>query len=497
MIAEALVRASVEGGLLAACLWIVLKLFPAIRPSARVWLWRLVYIKFVLSALPLGPIDLYVLDPKSASAQPVAFSTPGRPAKNPAVQANGTRAETAPESGSWSGEDVATFVWICCFAGLLGAGALSIAVSRSALRGAILIPSGPVVELLDDLAEKANLPRRPLLYASSKTQTALLAAGFPSKIVLPEAMFASGDVYDLRMTLAHELSHEARKDLWWDLGARVVQSAFFFHPLIWLASQELDLARESAADEMALEITGASARRYADMLYRATVQLPRVSPLALATEPGVFGILRSRHALQRRLKAMKHFSRKPTLAKNAMSFALLALCSLALPAYRFLPMHWQQEFTLGGAHLRSVELATMMYTQDYDDVLPAVQTTHAVQFVTFPYTKSAEIWKTANPKGDQFQFSMNVAGVAMTTFPELAKTVEYHESETWPDGNRWVGYADGHVKKASSDLWDLLKPTLKTKYPRKGGLLPADYGAKWNPPTRATPASVPGMPAGG
>lgn len=133
------------------------------------------------------------------------------------------------------------------------------------------------------------------------------------------------------------------------------------------------------------------------------------------------------------------------------------------------------------SNVKQMCLATIMYASDYDDVLPYVQSTAAVRFVTHPYIKSREIFKTANPNGGEIRFNMAVAGVEMAAIPEPANTILFYESTPWPDGTRVVGYVDGHARKVPMADWERESASLKLKLPRKTKPLPADWGVKEDP----------------
>lgn len=143
------------------------------------------------------------------------------------------------------------------------------------------------------------------------------------------------------------------------------------------------------------------------------------------------------------------------------------------------PAASQQATTLSNA--KQISTAMIMYASDWDDVLPYAQSTKAVQFVTYPYVKNAEVWKTLNPNGGQFQFNMALGGVSMTDVPSPAETVLYYESNEWPDGKRAVSYLDGHAKLVSAEEWAKLKASLDLKLKKTAKPLPLNYGMDWDP----------------
>ncbi len=83
--AESVVRASWQGGVVIALVWGLSRLLPRLTPSVRCWLWRLAYLKLLLSLIGLAPISLPLLpaaDPPLAivtEATPLAQSAPSAP----------------------------------------------------------------------------------------------------------------------------------------------------------------------------------------------------------------------------------------------------------------------------------------------------------------------------------------------------------------------------------------------------------------------------------
>lgn len=129
------------------------------------------------------------------------------------------------------------------------------------------------------------------------------------------------------------------------------------------------------------------------------------------------------------------------------------------------------------SNAKQIGLAMLMYSADWDDVLPYPQSTKAVQFVTQPYVKNLDIWKTHNPNAGQFQFNMALGGVLTTSVENPNEVPVFYESITWPDGTRVVVYLDGHVRAIDRAEWDGLQQYLRPRWPREAKKpLPANWG---------------------
>ncbi|MBN1588819.1 MAG: carboxypeptidase regulatory-like domain-containing protein [Pirellulales bacterium] len=131
--------------------------------------------------------------------------------------------------------------------------------------------------LVDEMSERVGL-RRPVAMVESDRTTVPSAAGwFRPRIVLPVGHEAWSD--EVRhVVLAHELTHVARRDVFWQTVARGVAVFYWFHPLIWIAGRRLRWEREVACDDAVLRL-GERPSSYAHHLLGFAAQLAGRSPL--------------------------------------------------------------------------------------------------------------------------------------------------------------------------------------------------------------------------
>jgi beta-lactamase regulating signal transducer with metallopeptidase domain len=497
MIAEALVRSALEGGVVALIAWLVVRAFPAIRPDTRVWIWRLVFAKFLLGLIPVANVVLPILPDRyaPAPAHAIAHDHLATSATTAATGIGATPSALPPQIDPLT---IAFIVWGAVVLALIVLNAVDVVRGQRLIADAEPVRNPFAIAQFHAICHRAGLRKPPALLLSDTIESAMLIGGWSPSIVLPREILADDRTEDRKLVLAHEVAHLVRRDLWWDASTRLVQVLFFFHPAVWIAAWESSLARESAADEWALKISGVSAHGYADMLFRATVQLPVRSPLALSREPGVLGMLESHRALERRLKAMKHFTKEPTSNKWLASAGLTLLAFTILPAYRLAPANWFQDQTAAGKNLKQLGVALLYYTSDYDDVLPNPQSTHALQYILWPYTKDKRMWDTYNPTGSQFKLARNLGGVHVPDIANPDSIPMIYETKPWPDGARWVEFGspfsrnqhaaevplppDRATQLIAGDDWKSVEKKLTIKYPISAKPLPMNYGDDWTPP---------------
>lgn len=154
-------------------------------------------------------------------------------------------------------------------------------------------------------AELRRLWREATPYGSASGAELRLAAGdampmtwgtLRPKVLLPSDA-SSWPEERLGLVLAHELAHVERRDSLVQLAASLACALYWFHPLVWLATRQLRIEQEHAADDRVIA-TGAPALCYAEnLLALAGTFGRRPTPLHA---PAMLG----RSQLERRLVAI-------------------------------------------------------------------------------------------------------------------------------------------------------------------------------------------------
>ena len=331
---DGLLRASLEGGAALGVAWAVGALFPRMPATVRCWLWRLAYLKLLLSLVIAGPIQLRVLP---AGSTPLPRTTYyAAPAAEPESRPAATTSTDAPAPVSATSGGISLLFSGIFALWLIGVGWSILRVLREVREARRLHAGSREVEepwIVERCAELAflfhlrSLPR--LLAAEGRGSPLLVLSGGPA-VLLPASLLRDYAPEDVELMLAHELAHLKHGDLLWSWLPAVAHGLFFFHPMVWLANREWRLAHEMACDELALEITTAAPGDYGQVLLRVAAQ----SRLNLQTGLATVGLEETPDTLKRRLTAMKHPRHFSPLRVAAFSAPVMLVGAAALLPWR-------------------------------------------------------------------------------------------------------------------------------------------------------------------
>lgn len=290
-----------------------------IRATLHYWIWMLVFVKLLLPpslCVPtgigywLGQGDVSpapaILPQTVRTAKPVASVNTEVPVTAPTVQST----ESVPTVIEASESVVADFVsltwqggvllfWI---AGVLVFGAL--VIQRWRFVKGLIARSEPAA---DEWADVLDQCRRLMNVHSTVSLRSLPDACSPAvcgllrpTILAPRALLDRLPPEGLQAVLIHELAHVKRGDLWINSLQTVLQAAYFYNPLVWLASAIVRRVREQAVDEMSLVALGAEARSYGNTL----IDIAEMAFLRPSPALRLIGVAESRKSLEGRLKHM-------------------------------------------------------------------------------------------------------------------------------------------------------------------------------------------------
>jgi TonB family protein len=141
-------------------------------------------------------------------------------------------------------------------------------------------------------------------------------------IVLPEIL--KDDPEKLSMALQHEMVHIKRGDYLLQLTLSVIESVFWFHPLIRYGNREIDTYREISCDHEVLSKTGVSIKSYANLLYD-------LIPLSTDNSKLSVSMAVKNSTLKKRIKTMKYHKLHKASFRQSIAFLMLMIVGITLP----------------------------------------------------------------------------------------------------------------------------------------------------------------------
>lgn len=330
-------RATWQGGLAIAAVWLLCFAFPKLPARARCWLWRLAFVKLMVCLVWTAPIELRLLPAAKAGAAavvsgPALAGTPTPQHLQVPVQEQpaqpGTAAAPQPQAKARV-LDVLLGLW------LLGIMIGIVRIARQWWQARRLVLKSQACgdeRMLSDVAELAQefgISCVPEIRMADGLDAPLLAGLVNPVILAPRVFLNEKSPAQLRMMVAHELAHIKRRDLAWEWLTAVARVVFFFHPLVMVAGKENRLASEMAADEVALTVGGLERVDYAGMLVEVAARI--VTP---PKQELIAGIVGSHQNLKRRLQAMKHIQPRSGQRLTAVAIIIFVAGAATIVPWR-------------------------------------------------------------------------------------------------------------------------------------------------------------------
>lgn len=337
----ALWRASWQGGLTIALVWTITRCWPRLHPLTRVWLWRLAYLKLLLTFCCVGLVTLRILPSPSASAAaprtPAASHSPS-PSPRPAAVSPAATVPAPPDKfvGS-SSVDLRRFrradvlmpalglLWLLGVLWGVDGVLRTWHKTRALLAATQPVADTAALRMLEELSQHVGLLWPPEL-RMGEVAGPLLLDGYHPIIIIPSAMVHADDCGALRLMLAHELAHARQSDLRWGWLAMLTQVLFFFHPLAAPGVREWLLAQEMACDRLAITAVDTDEPTYGHVLVQAAAHAAKCPPLP---QPLVMCVSESFQMINRRLAALAAWTRMTRgrrVAHLAVLGAMVLLC---------------------------------------------------------------------------------------------------------------------------------------------------------------------------
>ncbi|MCS7469686.1 PQQ-binding-like beta-propeller repeat protein [Stieleria sp. ICT_E10.1] len=201
--------------------------------------------------------------------------------------------------------------------------------SRRLRQGASRVTDPDVQRLADRIAKQFTLRKTPLVLWCDQTMVPTVVGVFRPAVLLPVALANGVSIEQIEHVLLHEFTHLRRHDALVNFLQSIVETLFFFHPLVWWISRQVRLNRELSCDASVVSC-GIDPKRYAGTLIevatRGRAALTRNHSAVSTAVPSVS----SRSQLRIRLERLIDCSTtKPShgarLAEGASLLVLLAV----------------------------------------------------------------------------------------------------------------------------------------------------------------------------
>ena len=162
-----------------------------------------------------------------------------------------------------------------------------------------------------------KMPSVPI-HSSRRLHSPVVVGPRQTTVILPEKLVEQLNEQQLRSVLAHELTHVRQRDPLIGLVQRLVEAAYWPHPLIHVLNRDLVRAREEVCDNVALNST--TAPNYANTLL--TVALGVSTRRSI---PGTIGLMTRPWRLEERVKGLLDPQRRLTTTMNTRHLALMGI----------------------------------------------------------------------------------------------------------------------------------------------------------------------------
>lgn len=141
-------------------------------------------------------------------------------------------------------------------------------------------------------------------------------------IVLPNSI--KDDQTKVQMAIQHELVHINRGDYLLQLFLSLVESIFWFHPLIRFGAREIEIYREISCDQEVLNTAGISLKNYASMLYELV-------PLERGLGNFSISMAVKKSTLKQRIETMKYHKFYTNSIKRSLLFLGIMILAITVP----------------------------------------------------------------------------------------------------------------------------------------------------------------------
>lgn len=157
-------------------------------------------------------------------------------------------------------------------------------------------------DLVSQIQTKLNIRKSIILLESATTSIPMVVGHLKPAIILPLGLITQIPFNQLEAILVHELAHIRRNDYLVNLVVASMEWLFFFHPLFWWMTSQLDLYREHSCDDITINHCGG-----ADPLQKALLDLSEFNQKSIHIAAALY---KNEYQLLKRIKRMKTKNQK-------------------------------------------------------------------------------------------------------------------------------------------------------------------------------------------
>ena len=236
---------------------------------------------------PVGPTVDTVGDISSSTTAPADTVVPCTTVflSSTLAKAAGPEVRKPTVQPSWS--EIMFGVWIAGMVGMIGLLSLQYARIRRSLLASRLVGDPKIMSLLGEIKENLQVKSHVRLLAAPRLASPILMGLLRPRIVIPADALKELPERQLKAVILHELAHFRRRDLWVNWVQVILQTIYWFHPLVWLANFRLRQEGEMIVDDLVLTYLEGDHQTYGTSLVNVVKQAARKYLLA----PGYVGIV--------------------------------------------------------------------------------------------------------------------------------------------------------------------------------------------------------------
>ena len=178
---------------------------------------------------------------------------------------------------------------------------------------------------LKELSSSIGIKQLVEIYESTKVKAPVAMGYLKPVILLPLGMLTGLPQDQVEAIIIHELAHIKRYDFILNLIQTLIETIFFYHPVVWWVTSTINSERENCCDDLTLKSCGGSLV-YFKALYNLQQICSEENELALAA-------IGKKNQLFRRINRMTTKNKNTSYGVKFAAFAVLLLVMTAVSIY--------------------------------------------------------------------------------------------------------------------------------------------------------------------